>query len=197
MATAKAFVADDRSTYSSLVEAVMEHMFCAAIMKRLWLDGIRAIEVLHSTVDDNGYDIVFEVQSVVRHIQLKGVTLGGSTVEWKVHRNLTLKPAGCLVVVAYDPATLDLAEFYWLGNAPGEPFTIPETAKEAVATRRNKEGVRPARPNIRIIRKSQMTRLAGSDALEQLVRKLFGTQLQVEGVAGEIDGDPLEAFDEP
>lgn len=183
------FSAGDASLYSSLFESVLEHLFSGAVMKQLWLNGVRSIEVLHSSVDNNGYDIVVEVQNIVRHIQLKGFAVGGRTASWKVHTNLTQKPAGCLVVIGYDPTTLDLVEFHWFGNRPKEPFTIPSDAPIAKHTKANAEGVKAERPNIRVITKSRMTHFTGEQRVRELVATLFGDALVDE--ASVINRDPL------
>ena len=58
------------SIRSSHREALIEHLFAGEIMKRLWLAGIARVEVLKPQVDDGGYDLVLEANSIVRHVQL-------------------------------------------------------------------------------------------------------------------------------
>src|SRR5437867_2052984 len=83
------------STRSSHREALLEHLFAGEVMRHLWLRGEWRLEVLKPQVDDGGYDLVLEANSIVRHVQLKA-SFRGSTVD-KVDINALLagKPSGC------------------------------------------------------------------------------------------------------
>ena len=70
---------DDR--HSSYRERLIEHLFVGEVLRTLWLSGISEVEVLKSEVDGEGYDLVLECRSVVRHIQLKAGPTGGQAGE--------------------------------------------------------------------------------------------------------------------
>ena len=57
-----------RSSQSSYQEMLIEHLFTGDLLRTLWP---RHAEVLKPQVDDGGYDLVVEVGSIIRHIQLK------------------------------------------------------------------------------------------------------------------------------
>src|SRR5260221_14356215 len=104
------------STRSSHREALLEHLFAGEVMKHLWRRGDWLLEVLKSQVDDGGYDLVLEANSIVRHVQLKS-SFRGSTVN-RVNINVLLagKPSGCVVFVWFEQQTLDLGPFLFLGG---------------------------------------------------------------------------------
>jgi hypothetical protein len=72
--------------------------------------------------------------------------------------------------VAYDPITLELGPFYWLGKAPGLPLG---DLGERVArhTRRNLAGRRAERPDLRTITRRRFRTL---ETIEDVVGVLFG-----------------------
>src|SRR5882724_3892255 len=109
-------------TRSSHREALLEHLFAGDVMRQLWQRGDWRLEVLKPQVDDSGYDLVFEANSVARHVQLKS-SFRGSTVD-KVNVNVLLagKPSGCVIFMWFDQQTLDLGPFLFLGGAPGQPL---------------------------------------------------------------------------
>lgn len=110
------------SLYSSYREALLEHLFSGEIMRHLWLQGVTRIEVLKPQVDDNGYDLVLEANGVTRHVQLKSSHHLSATSQVSVNIRLAEKPSGCVVWTHFDPATLALGPFLWLGGEPGEPL---------------------------------------------------------------------------
>ena len=79
MPDTKALSATDHSLHSSYREMLLEHLFVGEVMRHLWVSGGKRLEILKPQVDDAGYDLVFEMDQIVRHIQLK-TSFEGSTV---------------------------------------------------------------------------------------------------------------------
>jgi hypothetical protein len=56
---------------SSFFEKVMEHVFISEVLQETWYGFGKVVEVLRSEVDASGFDVVFECNGVLRHVQLK------------------------------------------------------------------------------------------------------------------------------
>ena len=146
------------STDSSHREKVLEHLFIGELLRCFWQRGIRDVDVLKSEVDRGGYDIVLESGGVIRHIQLKATYKGGKTAMQKISLNLTQKPSGCVVWIFFDPDSLELGPFLWLGDEPGKPLP-PLGDRVAKHSKGNKAGYKAARPNLRVMNKGAFTAL--------------------------------------
>lgn len=144
------------SNESSLREKMIEHVFTGELLRCLWRLRCRDIEILKAEVDRGGYDVVIEANGVVRHIQLKSSYLGSKTAEVAVHLNLLRKPSGCVVWIQFDPETMELGPYLWLGAGPGLPLAGLGD-KIARHSKGNRDGHKAQRPNLRIVRKSRFT----------------------------------------
>ena len=82
---------------SGLREKVIEHLFVGDLLRCLWRQGSRDIEVLRAEVDRAGYDLVLECNGVLRHVQLKSSHRSAKTRDVKIHVNLAEKPSGCVI----------------------------------------------------------------------------------------------------
>ncbi|MDQ3541436.1 MAG: hypothetical protein M3440_12190, partial [Chloroflexota bacterium] len=87
-------VATEHNMYSSYREMLLEHLFAGAVMRYLWLAGFTRLEMLKSQVDDSGYDLILEANSIVRHIQLKASHRGFATSRANVNDVLAKKSRG-------------------------------------------------------------------------------------------------------
>lgn len=159
-----------QSTYR---EALLEHLFVGAVLRNLWIRGPVAVEVMKPQVDDAGYDIVMEANTTLRHIQLKSSFLGATTSSQKVHVRLAEKPSGCVVWIRFDPKTLEIGPFLWLGNPPGQKLPFSAAWKVARHTKGNAEGIKAERPNIRDVPRGAFDPIP---TLDILVDRLFGEQ---------------------
>lgn len=164
----------DRALFenSSLRERVIEHLFVGDMLRTLWRQGRRDVEVLHAEVDLAGYDIVVECGGTMRHVQFKSSYRGAKTREVKVHVNLSAKPCGCVVWVMFDPATLELGPFRWLGGAPGQRMAQLGD-RIARHTKADSRGTKAKRPSHRVVAKSAFKELA---TMEDVTAALFGRQ---------------------
>jgi hypothetical protein len=91
-------MANEHSLLSSYREMLLEHLFAGEVMRHVWLSGIRRLEILKPQVDDGGYDVVLEGNTIVRHVQLKATFRGSSVGRFNINTGLSLKPSGCVVV---------------------------------------------------------------------------------------------------
>jgi hypothetical protein len=155
---------------SSLREKVLEHIFIGELLRCMWRGGRRDIEVLSPEVDRAGYDIVFEANGILRHVQFKASYHGSKTARVGIHTDLARKPGGCVIWIRFDPDTLELGPFLWFGGAPGEPMP-PLGDTVGRHTRGNRTGFKAERQNIRIVAKGRFTPLA---TIDDVAYRLFG-----------------------
>ena len=166
-------MAESDILHSSRREKLVEHVFVGEILRDLWRSGVHEVDVLRAETDASGYDIVIEVGSVTRHIQLKSSALDSSTSKQKVNLALGHKPSGCVLWVLFNSSTLELGPFLWFGGLPGNPLPDITTFPVAKHTKGNAEGVKAERKNIRIITKGKFTKI---DSIFGVIEKLFGMQ---------------------
>ena len=122
-------------------------------------------------MDDSGYDLVVEANSIIRHIQLKSSFKGSTTRYVDINIQLASKPSGCVIWLNFDPNTLQLGPFYWFGGLPEEPLPDIMSLQVAKHTKANAEGKKSDRPNLRRIGRSKFMRI---DSMDDLVEQLFG-----------------------
>jgi hypothetical protein len=155
---------------SGLREKVIEHLFVGDLLRSLWCQGSRDIEVLRAEVDRAGYDLVLESNGVLRHVQLKASYRSAKTARVGININLARKPSGCVLWIWFDPDTMDLGPFLWFGGQPGEP--LPSLGdRVGKHTKGDRTGLKAERPNIRILAKGRFSVLATMDDVTQA---LFG-----------------------
>lgn len=157
---------------STLREIVFEHLVLGAIELELLERGHDFAE-LHGRADRDGYDVVLEVGSIARHVQLKSTTLGCATREVPVNSRLASKPSGCVIWSVYDPDIRGFSEYRWFGAVPGEP--LPDLGdRVARHSRANAKGIKAFRPAIRNVGLARFERLT---SIPDLVDRLFGEAL--------------------
>jgi hypothetical protein len=157
------------TVHSSYREKLIEHLFVGELLKISWLRDCQ-LEIAKPEVDNSGYDIIIEDNSVVRHVQLKASFLGGKTSRQKIHMKLCGKPSGCVVWIYFDENTLELGPFYFLGGKPGEPLPNIDNAKVARHTKGDLDGYKAERPNIRELNKGSFTKI---DTVQEVYNALF------------------------
>lgn len=162
---------NNHSLLSSYREMLIEHLFSGEVMRHAWLSGIKRLEILKPQVDDGGYDLVLEANTVVRHVQLKATFRGSSVRRFNVNAGLSGKPSGCVVCVMFEESTLELGPYYWFGATPGAPLPNLEKFPVAKHTKGNAKGVKKLRPNIRTVPLSVFEPLPD---VAHLAQRLFG-----------------------
>lgn len=160
----------DHFLHSSLREKVIEHLFVGELLRTLWRRGDRNFEVLRSEVDRAGHDLVVECAGVMRHIQLKSSHRTATTRRVNIHVNLAAKPNGCVIWIYFDPITLNLGPYYWLGGEPGAGLG-DRGDRVARHTRLNMDGLRGERPDLRAVRRSRFDRLS---TIDDVIERMFG-----------------------
>lgn len=155
---------------SSTREKVLEHLFLGELLRSLWLQGRRDIEVLRGEVDKGGYDLVIECGGVMRHIQLKSSDRDATTSTQKININLARRPSGCVIWVYFDERTMELGPFRWFGAAPGQP--LPSLGERiGKHSKGDRTGLKAERPNIRILNKGDFGLV---ETMSMLATRLFG-----------------------
>lgn len=160
---------------SSTREKVLEHLFVGDLLRCLWRQGVRDPEILRAEVDKGGYDLVLEANGILRHVQLKSSHRTAKTSQVGINIALERKPSGCVIWIRFDPATMELGLFLWHGGLPGArlPSLGDRIGKH---TKGNSTGAKAARPNIRLLRRSQFEILPTIDAVASV---LFGNRRPV------------------
>jgi hypothetical protein len=159
---------------SSALEKVLEYRFLADLTAQLWRRGAQ-FEVLRGDVDNGGHDLVIEANGVLRHIQLKAMIKGGKRADVAINTSLARKSSGCVVWMTYDPATLALGPFRWLGGAPGEP--LPELGdRVAKHSKGNALGEKTVRPAHRVVPRGRFEKIV---TIAELADRLFGPVMEL------------------
>lgn len=157
------------ASQSSLIESLLEYRFLAELGAYLARFDT-AMEVLRGDVDRSGHDIVLEAKGIMRHVQLKATIAGGRRSSITVNNALSLKPAGCIVWMTYDPVSYQITRMRWFGGTPGAP--LPSTGdRVARHTKANSAGIKAAREQHRIIPGGKFEKMSG---IAQLSERLFG-----------------------
>lgn len=165
------------SIHSSFRENMIEHLFIGELLKLSWKEDC-SLEIARSEVDNGGYDLIAELNGIVRHIQLKASSTVAATSRQSININLARKQSGCIIWILYDEKTLALKSFKFFGGKPGEPLPSLSDASIGKHTKGNSEGVKNERPNIRSIPKVKFHDIPN---LVQLYRALFGEVFRVTG----------------
>lgn len=172
-------VSDDTFLKSSFYEQLVEHVFISEVLQEAWYRFGNTVEVLRSEVDASGYDVVFECNGFLRHVQLKTSKEGASAKSQKVNIALASKPGGCVVWLIRREDAEDYRmrlSYLYFGGAPGEPLPSIAEFKPAKHTKADAQRVKKIRPAIRVVRKSSFTPFSTT---RELVQRLFGLETQI------------------
>lgn len=179
--------ADDTFLKSTFYEQLVEHVFISEVLQEAWYYYGKTVEVLRSEVDASGYDVVFECDMVLRHVQLKTSRHDSKTARQKVNIALATKPSGCIVwIIRKEDLEHCRASLSYLffGGESGMLLPSLEGFKVATHTKGNAEGVKKERAAIRVIPKAKFTPIATT---RELVAVLFG----LHGRANPIDREQI------
>jgi hypothetical protein len=168
---------------------VLEHLFVGEIMRHCWTNGLPGIEMLKSQVDNSGYDIVLETNSVMRHIQLKASHVGAATPAVNVNSELSKKPSGCVIWMFFDPRTLRFSHFLWFGQSAGNPLAEISHFPTGTHNKRNAQGIKSERPNIKRLSRAAFVKV---DTIEELIELLFLRETGEHATKRGSDVDDLE-----
>lgn len=113
------------SLMSSFYEQLVEHVFISEVLQEAWYGFGQAVEVLRSEIDASGYDVVFDCNGTVRHVQLKTSAVDSKTARQNVNIALAAKPSACVVwILRHEDAVTNRMKLSYLyfGGDPGEPL---------------------------------------------------------------------------
>ena len=105
---------------SSFRESLLEHAFISEVLQEAWFSRGEVVEVLRAEVDAFGYDVVFQLGSTTRHIQLKASHATARTSRQTVHTRLMAKPAGCVIWLVFDESDRRVRMVYLFREALNE-----------------------------------------------------------------------------
>lgn len=164
---------DDAYLKSTFYEQLVEHVFISEVLQEVWYRFGKTAEVLRSEVDASGYDVVFECNGYLRHVQLKTTSQHSKATGQKVNVSLAEKPSGCVIWIVRheDQVTRRMRLTYrYFGSLVGERLPNLMDLKVAKHAKGDATGKKKDRPNIRVVPK----KLFGPDlTIQELVQRLF------------------------
>ena len=165
--------APDHVSHSSSMELIIESAFLSELLQEMWFIRGQIVEVLHSTVDAFGYDVVLQCGQTMRHVQLKAKKRSGATRKFALSTLLTTYPAACVICVEWSlnqsADRMDLT-YRWLGNGPTEPLD-DLGGKISKNSRGKSKGFKGERAAMRDVALSRFTK---NDTISDIATRLFG-----------------------
>jgi len=163
----------DVSLNSTAFERLIEAVFLSELQQEMWFSRNTVIDILHSTVDAFGYDLVLIHKNTARYVQLKTREIDASTRDWSISRNLENLPGSCVIIIFYKvnqaEQRLELVEFQWLGGNTNDPLPWlgDRSAKHARANAEGVKGERRAHAKVGLAKFEKIT------TIETLADRLF------------------------
>jgi hypothetical protein len=163
-----------KSMNSLYFEKMVEHKFISDIMTYCWYKNKTTLEILHSEIDSNGYDLLISYKDINRYIQLKTSEENGKTVNQKLNSLIVNKQNPCIIWIIrnYDikRKIFNFNYLFWGSNIDSP---LPDIGRYKIAkhTKANAQGIKKQRQNIRLIPKKDFIKF---DDIERLFEKLFG-----------------------
>lgn len=135
---------------SVMTEKMLLHIFLADIYQSFWLARNDTLEVLHSEIDNFGYDIVISANGKTRYIQLKSLTSGGSRSTFEINERLSTKEGGCVIIQEHSVKESKIeVKYHFFEDKNLENFKIAKHNKA------NAEGKKNNRKRNRVVPKSK------------------------------------------
>lgn len=161
----------DTSRESASMERILEMAFLSDLIQEAWFGRHKLVDVLHSTVDAFGHDVVLECGNVIRHVQIKSRALGGKNTRYNVNMRLAERPSGCVIWIGWERIENRVQMTYrWFGGAPGEP--LPDLGKVvAKHSKGTATGEKLPRSGIRVVTLGRFERLV---SVSDVLTRLFG-----------------------
>jgi hypothetical protein len=164
---------ETKTKQSVYFEKLIEHRFISDIMMHCWFKYEKTLEIIHSEIDTNGYDLIISYDNINRYIQLKTSEENGKTAKQNLNISLIKKENPCIVWIIrnYDKSRNDfIFSYLFWGSNIGEKSPNVENYKTAKHPKADMKGNKKQRPNIRIIPKKEFIKL---NSMEKLFEKLF------------------------
>ncbi|QGG41850.1 hypothetical protein [Aeromicrobium yanjiei] len=167
------FVEINEMNHSSAFEKMIETAFLRDLLGEMWFGRGEIVDVMHSSLDAFGFDLVLETSRALRHVQLKARRRGGKNARLNINTRLAERASGCVVWMEWakvaDQNALEI-EYRWFGGAPGDPLP-PLGDRAAKHAKANAQGVKNERSGIRVLPLGQLERLEG---IAEVADRLFG-----------------------
>lgn len=165
---------------STAFEKMIETAFLRDVLEEMWFGRGEIVDVMHSSLDAFGFDLVLETNGVLRHVQLKARRRGGKNASLKINTKLGERVSGCVVWMewarAADRNAMEI-DYRWFGGPPGMPLP-PLGDRVAKHAKANALGVKNERKGIRVLPLGQLERL---ESIRELTDRLFGPSSQSGG----------------
>lgn len=163
---------DDTYLKSTFYEQLVEHVFVSEVLQEVWYSFRKTVEVLRSEVDVFGYDLVFDCNRVVRHVQLKTSKHDAKASGQKVNVTLAEKPSGCVVwILRHEEQGRMTFTYRFFGGKARKPLPPLDGFKVAKHSKGNAKGVKAERKTIRVVPKREFKEIRD---IQALVKVLFG-----------------------
>lgn len=161
----------ERSLY---IENTLRHAFVYDLCRHLLLlDPPRMVTVLNAEVDDSGVDLILTVGGVTRPVQMKTLSRPKNGNPYNIAEALFSLPGACVIWTVYDPSTMKVTGYHYLGQGCHEPMGEASCFPQG---RRMKGGVWYERVRYRQVKLKDATHLGLN--IERLAEILFGDELR-------------------
>jgi hypothetical protein len=112
--------------HSLYIENVLRHAFLFELSRELLLrDEPKMVTVLNAEVDDAGVDVVLNVGSVTRYVQMKTLNKRDAPNPYNISENVFKISGGCVLWLCYDMNSLTLNRSHLLGGRGNSLVDVP------------------------------------------------------------------------
>ena len=168
--------ANNQSDYleSSFREKMLEHVFLSKLLQEAWHQrttvDIKTVAILKPEVDNVGYDLLVECESISRYIQLKSSKSDSKKRTQTVNAKLANKPGGCVIWLFYseDVDGSVRLKYLFFGKGPTECPDLGDKIGRKPTP--NSQGDKPERPNTRVIKKTDFKELSIVELIDKLLK---------------------------
>ena len=155
------------------MELLIETTFLSELLQGVWFRRHQAVDVMHSTVDAFGYDVVLQCDDVVRHVQLKAKKRSSRTSRYanRTPSCASDRPVAWCALGSRGRREPHELDFLWYGSGPRDP--LPELlGVVSKHSHGNSQGVKWVRASMRDVELKDFDVV--SDTAE-LCDRLFGS----------------------
>lgn len=152
-------------------ERMAEAVFLGELQQEMWFARDEVIDVLTSTADVFGYDVVLKSANQERQVQLKTKRKEARTSRYDLQKSLEGLSSACVIVLEWSVSDDRLAFSYrWLGAEPGKP--IPSLGDRiAKHSKGNAQGQKNPRTGLRTVGIGRFEKVL---SISELASRLFG-----------------------
>lgn len=159
-------IINKESEFSNFRESMVEHRFIAELMEYCWQRDFFDIQVLHSEIDDSGYDLVVSIKNNTSFLQLKVTSEESRVCEFPIHQNLVSKPNAFILLIEYEKSNISIHKRHL------KPITSIEWDDCSPAT--NSHNRAKERNNVRMIKRKSIKNSKDELSIEGVFNILSG-----------------------